>query len=93
MRIIRLTPDQARAFGTLPTLRLTPEDADAVGRALARAGEWFRRIWDQLRALARRIAEAIAPVVRQIEQLRPALARPDRPAWASPYGPPPRGRR
>jgi len=70
--------------------RLTPEQARAVGEQLARVSEWFRQFCEQLRALARQVAEALRPVARLAEQLRPALERPDRPAWASPYGPPPR---
>jgi hypothetical protein len=49
-----------------------------------------------MREMARRVLDALRCAVRLAariaEQVRPALARPDRPAWATPYGPPPRRR-
>ncbi|MFD3614449.1 hypothetical protein ACFWWT_04200 [Streptomyces sp. NPDC058676] len=70
--------------------RLTPEQAQAVGQQLARIGAIFRRIVDALLEFARRLAQDLKPLARFAEQLRPALTRRDRPAWVSPYGPPPR---
>jgi hypothetical protein len=72
--------------------RLTPEDAEAAGRALARALDWFRQLREQLHAIALRLQETVRSVIRFAEQARPVLVRPDRPAWASPYGPAPRRR-
>ncbi|CAL9610178.1 hypothetical protein SUDANB1_05609 [Streptomyces sp. enrichment culture] len=72
--------------------RLTPEQARAIGEVFARVTDWFRTLYDQLRAFAARLAETLRPLVRLAEQIRqhPAARRRDRPAWASPYGPAPR---
>ncbi|MEU0199159.1 MULTISPECIES: hypothetical protein [unclassified Streptomyces] len=75
---------------TMRIVRLTPDQAEAAGRMLARALDWLRQLREQLAAAAHRVLEALRPVVRLAQQLHPALARPDRPAWASPSGPPPR---
>ncbi|WP_405893800.1 hypothetical protein OG272_16095 [Streptomyces sp. NBC_00104] len=72
---------------------VTPEQAHAIRQTLARVAEWWARIREQLTALARRIGEAARHLVRLAEQARPVLRRPDRPAWASPYGPEPKGHR
>lgn len=67
--------------------RLTPEQAEAAGRALARVLDWFRKFREQLHAVALRILESLRSTARLVERLRPALVRADRPAWQSPYGP------
>lgn len=67
--------------------RLTPDQARAVGETLARVAAHFRALVEQLQALARQLAETLAPLARAVEQLRPALVPADRPAWRSPYGP------
>ncbi|MGW0566112.1 hypothetical protein [Streptomyces tauricus] len=67
--------------------RLTPEQAEALCRALKQAFEWIRRLREQMRAVALQIAENARALVRIATQLRPVLERPDRPAWQSPYGP------
>lgn len=77
MRITLLAPDQARAVRTL----------------VERLATWWREIREQLAALARRIGEAARSLVRSAVQARAVQTRPDRPAWASPYGPAPKGHR
>lgn len=72
--------------------RLTPEQARAAGEMLRRVLDGFRRLFEQLRAAALRALEALRPLVRQAARAHATLVRSDRPAWASPYGPPPRRR-
>lgn len=70
--------------------------------------EQLRAAVDQLRAALRAYVDAVAPAVRQMAEQFARLAaalreagvvdhqgrptRRDRPAWQSPYGPPPRRR-
>lgn len=72
--------------------RFTPEQRARIGRAID--------------AMLKRIREALRPVIRAVRDAAQAIAqaaasfhryadtvngrRPDRPAWASPYGPAPR---
>ncbi|MFB0617280.1 hypothetical protein [Streptomyces sp. AGS-58] len=72
---------------------LTGEQARAVGAALERLCTWWRRFRESLVALAKRIAETARHTVRLATQIRAVQARTDRPAWASPYGPAPKGHR
>ncbi|EMF31119.1 hypothetical protein H114_00782 [Streptomyces gancidicus BKS 13-15] len=108
MRIIRLTPEQARTTGTLRLLRLTPEAQQALRDHMARAAEVWRQLVDAFRQMARAVTAAVRPLVEFLRRngytappsdrrrARPRTAvtwRADRPAWASPYGPAPRRHR
>lgn len=72
---------------------LTLEQAQAVGQMLARLAEWWARVREQLASVARCIAETARHLARFTDQARPALQRPDRPVWVSPYGLAPKGPR
>lgn len=74
MRITKLTPDQARTAGQL----------------LQRALDWIRRFREQFRQLALRLLEKVRATARHLRRLEPERPLPRRPAWASPYGPPPK---
>ncbi|MFF6801072.1 hypothetical protein [Streptomyces sp. NPDC012616] len=78
---------------TMRLTLLTPDQARAVGALFERLTAWWRRIREQLAALAQRIGEAARSLARHAVQVRAAARRPDRPAWASPYGPAPKGHR
>ncbi len=107
MRIIRLTPQQARTTGTLRLLRLTPEMEQALRDHMARAAQMWRQLVDAFRQMARAVTAAVRPVVEFLRRNgytappgRPGHRRTrapfqpaDRPAWASPYGPAPRRHR
>ncbi|MFI1957019.1 hypothetical protein ACH46L_03760 [Streptomyces althioticus] len=107
MRIIRLTPEQARQTGTLRLLRLTPEVEQALRDHMARSAQVWRQLVDAFRQMARAVTAAIRPVVEFLRRngyTAPPTGRPgrrprapfqpaDRPAWASPYGPAPRRHR
>lgn len=72
-------------------IRLTPEEARAAGETLQRLLGWFRQLREQLRLAALRALEALRSLTAFAERVRAARATcPDRPAWASPYGPAPR---
>ncbi|MCX4609477.1 hypothetical protein [Streptomyces mirabilis] len=75
--------------------RLTPEQAENVGRAMARAMAFVRQIVDAFREMARQAVctlAALADFARR-QTAHPAVASAgQRPAWMSPYGPPQRGR-
>lgn len=72
--------------------RLTPEQARTAGQMLQRALDWLRGIREQLQALARAAIKALQAFARDRRHQRVAAVRPNRPAWASPYGPPPHRR-
>ncbi|KUN37735.1 hypothetical protein AQJ30_15745 [Streptomyces longwoodensis] len=72
---------------------LTPEQARAVGAALDAARTWFQRLRKLLAWAAEQIRESAAHMQRLADYLRSVRFRPDRPAWASPYGPAPKGLR
>lgn len=100
MRIIRLTPEQARRTGTLRLLRLTPEMQQALRDHMARAAQVWRQLVDAFRQMARTVTAAVRPLAEFLRRNGPTAPpgrRPrapfqpvDRPAWASPYGPAPR---
>ncbi|MFF0092760.1 hypothetical protein ACFYSF_22745 [Streptomyces canus] len=74
-------------------LRLTPEQAAALGRQLARAADLFRQFVDAFRSMAREAARtlsALTDFVRRQQAAGPlgAATNQRRPAWMSPYGPP-----
>ncbi|KUN32478.1 hypothetical protein AQJ11_02840 [Streptomyces corchorusii] len=84
MRITRLTPDQARA----------------LSEQLACTTALLRRVLDGIREMARQVTETFRSITAHLRQagvIPPAnrgLRWPnDRPAWASPYGPDPKGHR
>ncbi|MEU0060725.1 hypothetical protein [Streptomyces sp. NPDC006334] len=66
---------------------LTPEQAREVCATIT---AWFERLREQLLALGQRLIETARQLVRLAPQIRAARTRPDRPAWASPYGPTPK---
>ncbi|AZM46593.1 hypothetical protein DMB38_12905 [Streptomyces sp. WAC 06738] len=68
--------------------RLTPGQARAVGRALARAAELFAQFVRAVREIGRRLLTAVDEARWLARQVQTVLVRADRPAWASPYGPP-----
>ncbi|MYR58327.1 hypothetical protein GTY54_19510 [Streptomyces sp. SID625] len=75
------------------TTRLTPEQAQELGGAVARAMRWMRQLVDAFRSLARqaaRVLKALTDFVRRQEAADPlgSATRQRRPAWMSPYGPP-----
>ncbi|MDQ0961966.1 hypothetical protein QFZ66_005844 [Streptomyces sp. B4I13] len=72
---------------------LTPDQARAVGAALDRLAAWWRRLREQFTALARRVIDTARDLTRLADLAHAAVHRPDRPAWASPYGPAPKGHR
>ncbi|MGA5202745.1 hypothetical protein [Streptomyces variegatus] len=81
---------------TVTITKLTPEQARALGAALARALGYVRQILDQIRALARAVVEAarqFAEMLRRSPLPAAAAAARSRPAWMSPYGPPARRHR
>jgi hypothetical protein len=72
----------------------------ALRQQLARIADWFRALREQLTALAHRLTQALRPLGEQLRGLAEHTAARrhrdrdrDRPAWCSPYGPAPRGRR
>ncbi|MER6632258.1 hypothetical protein ABT301_29260 [Streptomyces sp. NPDC000987] len=69
---------------------LTPEQARAAGAVLERLAIWWKHLREQLATLTDCIAQAASSLVRLAAQIRTRL-RADRPAWASPYGPAPKG--
>ncbi|MGW4823984.1 hypothetical protein ACWEP4_34830 [Streptomyces sp. NPDC004227] len=63
---------------------------------MARARGYFRAIVDHFRAMARALTETsrrLGEHLRRLSVTPAAAAGRPRPAWMSPYGPPPRGRR
>lgn len=78
--------------------RLTPEQVEQLARIFREINEAVHRILDALRPALQATAEDMA---RLVQHLHAAGAidtdgRPthrNRPAWQSPYGPPPRRRR
>ncbi|MFF3654973.1 hypothetical protein [Streptomyces olivochromogenes] len=76
--------------------RLTPEQAENVGRAVARAMAFVRQIVDAFREMARRAVRSLVALTdfAHRQAAHPAVTvTAQRPAWTSPYGPPQRGRR
>lgn len=72
--------------------RFTPEQRKRIGDAI---DALLKRIREALRPLAqlmRDTAAAIAEAAKSVRQYADTVnrRRPDRPAWASPYGPAPR---
>ncbi|MEU6929007.1 hypothetical protein AB0A05_07565 [Streptomyces sp. NPDC046374] len=82
---------QRRRRETGPHTDLVVAEAHAV---LAEALAPIRACMDALRPMAQAAAAAMAELGRALNQAAPVAraARADRPAWASPYGPPPRRR-
>ncbi|MEU2265009.1 hypothetical protein ABZ568_00845 [Streptomyces olindensis] len=71
---------------------LTPEQARLCRDVLDGVSAWFIRMREQLVTLARHLIEAARHLVPLAERLRTSCPpRRDRPAWASPYGPAPKG--
>ncbi|MGW2951583.1 hypothetical protein [Streptomyces eurythermus] len=72
--------------------RLTPEQAETLGRQLARATGLWRQLAEALLAMARqltRAAVAVTDFVRRRQAADPfSAATRQRPAWMSSYGPP-----
>ncbi|MFD3609001.1 hypothetical protein ACFWXA_13170 [Streptomyces atroolivaceus] len=74
-----------------PHTDLVVAEAHAV---MAEALAPIRAAIDAMKPMAQAAATAMAELSRALRQAAPATvaARADRPAWASPYGPPPRRR-
>ncbi|MGV9913416.1 hypothetical protein [Streptomyces tendae] len=78
----------------MPHLQFTPEQTEALRRHLERAAAMWRQLAEAFREIARglaRTAMAVADFVQR-QAVSPAAGGTRRPAWMSPYGPPPRGR-
>lgn len=78
----------------MPLLQFTPEQTEALRRHLERAAAMWRQLAEVFREIAcglARTAMAVADFVQR-QSVSPAAGANRRPAWMSPYGPPPRGR-
>ncbi|MFJ5038000.1 hypothetical protein [Streptomyces parvulus] len=76
------TADRARAHGAHHLARL------------ADLADLWRQLRDAFWDVARTVAETLHALADAVKRTAAALpARTDRPAWASPYGPPPQRRR
>ncbi|WP_435218374.1 hypothetical protein [Streptomyces sp. bgisy034] len=71
--------------------RLTPDQARALGEARAHATAILRQMITAFQRLACQAVEALRQVASSFHVARPLPA--GRPAWQSPYGPPPRRQR
>ncbi|MEC3995216.1 hypothetical protein VSR01_17405 [Actinacidiphila sp. DG2A-62] len=82
---------QRRRRETGPHTHLVIVEANAV---LAEAFAPMRKVIEAFQPIAKAAAAAMADLVRAFQPVaqQAAAAHRDRPAWASPYGPPPRGR-
>ncbi|GAA2948679.1 hypothetical protein ACFPN0_14970 [Kitasatospora cinereorecta] len=82
---------QRRRRETGPHTHLVLAEAHAV---MAEALAPIRAAIDAFRPMAQAAAAAMAELSRTLRQTTPkaTAARHDRPAWATPYGPPPRRR-
>ncbi|MFF3096759.1 hypothetical protein [Streptomyces cyaneofuscatus] len=86
---------------TAVTQRRRGEDGPHTHLVLAEATAVLREAMEPLRTFAAALRPAAEAAARAMAALTAALrttpattpARPDRPAWATPYGPPPRRRR
>lgn len=82
------------------TIRLTPEQADASRAVFQRVVDLWRQLREQFAEVGRlavAICKRVSEMARQAAQVTQGTsstgrAHRDRPAWASPYGPPPRRR-
>jgi uncharacterized protein with von Willebrand factor type A (vWA) domain len=83
---------------TVPTPEITAEQREQllrnVAETFAAIDRFARALWPQLEAAARAFAELGQQLqdAGLIDADGKPTARPDRPAWVSPYGPPPRRR-
>jgi hypothetical protein len=77
---------------------LTDEQQEQLLHQVATTMAYMRRIAEavlpSVNAVAREMAKAFQALQQAgyIDEDGQVVKRPDRPAWASPYGPPPRGR-
>ncbi|MGC5034123.1 hypothetical protein ACPXCS_06160 [Streptomyces sp. DT190] len=82
----------------LRATKLTPEQQEQLLHQLATTMAYMRQIAEAIlpsvNAAAREMVKAFQALQQAgyIDEDGQPVKRPDRPAWASPYGPPPRGR-
>ncbi|MEU6595064.1 hypothetical protein ABZ923_38705 [Streptomyces sp. NPDC046881] len=72
--------------------RLTPEQAEALGRHMARAADMWRQLVEAFRQMARQLTRTVAAVAEFVQRQQAAgplgaASAQRRPAWMSPYGP------
>jgi len=93
-----MTSPPGRPPARPPVVRMpkfTPEQRERIGAAIDALLKRIREALRPLVQLVRQTGEAIADAAAAVRQYADTVnrRRPDRPAWASPYGPAPRPHR